>query len=111
MYPTGENRELPGTDSGAVHTGLGKPIQGQSSSELRHDGQNSGKKQELGLAGQTSGFPDQTGGPGKGNLQDPEFAGQRNLGVDEAGTRGNAGGLSAQEQVPESAETVARETS
>ncbi|KAI5117283.1 hypothetical protein M0805_005608 [Coniferiporia weirii] len=39
---------LTGTTSADVHTGYGHPGQGQTSSELRHDGQHGRKKQELG---------------------------------------------------------------
>ena len=64
---------IPGTDSAAVHTGLGHPGQGQTSNELRHDGQHGGKKQGLGLAGLA-----ETGN--KGGVvdhKDPAFANQR----------------------------------
>lgn len=42
--------DIPGTTSRDVHTGLGKPVQGMTSQEVRHDGQRGRKKQELGLA-------------------------------------------------------------
>lgn len=42
---------LGGTDSGAVHTGLGHPGSGQTSSELRNEGQSGLKGQETGGSG------------------------------------------------------------
>lgn len=42
---------LGGATSGDVHTGLGHPGQGQTSSELRHDGEHTSKKHGGGLAG------------------------------------------------------------
>jgi hypothetical protein len=106
MYQSASST-LQGADSADVHTGLGHPGQGQTSSELRHDGQNSGKKQSTGLAGLSSGVG-QGGGVVTGH--DPQFAGQRNLEEDvPAGERGNTGGPAAQERLPEGAETVAAE--
>ena len=43
---------MPGSTSADLNTGIGKPIQGQSSKELRHDGQGHNTKQGSGLAAQ-----------------------------------------------------------
>lgn len=43
--------DFPGATSGDVHTGLGHPGQGQTSSELRHEGQHTSKKVGSGLEG------------------------------------------------------------
>ena len=45
---------LQGSDSKDVNTGVGKPMQGQTQTEIRHDGQHKRKAQKLGLAGQAS---------------------------------------------------------
>ena len=119
---------LLGATSADVHTGLGHPGQGQTSAELRHDGSRGRKKQSSGLEGVGAGgsdtrlpgdrVPGMKAGAGSGiNTHDPGQAGQRALDRDEAMVgeaggvtgRGNAGGLAAQERVPESAETVAAE--
>jgi len=42
---------LPGATSADVHTGLGHPGQGQTSNEIRHDGQHKRKKQRSGAEG------------------------------------------------------------
>lgn len=97
---------IPGATSADVYTGLGHPGQGQTSSELRHDGQHTAKKQRMGLTGlaQRADTNDKVTG------RDPAFANQRNLEEDvPSGKRGNVGGLSAQEMEPESAERVAAE--
>ena len=44
---------ITGATSADVNTGLGKPIQGQSSAEQHHDGQAHRKRQRHGLAGLT----------------------------------------------------------
>jgi hypothetical protein len=91
---------ITGATSGDVHTGLGHPGQGQTSNELRHPD----KKGGSGLAG----LADNVGQGNVGSLKDdPRHADQRNLGDVPTGERGNTGGLSAQEKVPESAEGVA----
>jgi hypothetical protein len=98
---------LTGADSGSLHTGLGHPGQGQTSRELRHDGSKGRAKQPHGLAGVGA----TVGNKGEVvNAHDPTFAGQRALDKDvPAGRRGKLGGPTAEERVPESAETVARE--
>jgi len=78
---------LNGADSGSLHTGLGRPGQGQTSQELRYDRSKGGAKQTHGLAGVGSTVRN------KGevvNAHDPAFAGQRALNKDVlAGQRGN----------------------
>jgi len=98
--------DFPGATSGDVHTGLGHPGQGQTSTELRHDGQHTRKK--IGSGG-TDGL--QHGAQGKTvDPHDPKFAGQRALDKDDAQVgRGSLGGPAAEERLPESSETVAAE--
>lgn len=48
---TSASATLGGATSGDVNAGLGKPIQGQSSAELRHDGQAHRQHQAGGLQG------------------------------------------------------------
>ncbi|KAK3078988.1 hypothetical protein LTS18_006042 [Coniosporium uncinatum] len=104
-----------GATSADVHQGLGHPGQGQSSAELRHDGKST---QGVGNAGR--GGEDTVGT--LVDKHDPLHADQRALDKDEAsGTsvqgvpgRGNdqtsgAGGASAEERVPETSDTAARE--
>ncbi|KAF2104343.1 hypothetical protein NA57DRAFT_70553 [Rhizodiscina lignyota] len=106
---------LGGASSADVHTGLGHPGQGQTSTEIRHDGQHSRAKQGTGLVG-TGASGMETGGVVNAskavNPHDPAFANQRGLEKEEAGVageRGNIGGPSAEERIPESSETVAAE--
>ncbi|KAJ8111183.1 hypothetical protein OPT61_g6162 [Boeremia exigua] len=95
---TSASSTLVGADSGSVHTGLGHPGQGQSSSELHDNSTHSGGSG--GLVGLKENH-------GQGNVadlkDDPTHAKQRNLKEDAAGTRGNTGGLAAQEREPEQA--------
>ena len=46
---------LSGATSGDVYTGLGRPVQGQSSAELEHDGYPHRKRPETGLVGVAGG--------------------------------------------------------
>lgn len=50
---------LKGATSGDMNRGLGRPIQGQSSTELRHDGKNGRKKGAPGLEGVRSSMQDE----------------------------------------------------
>jgi hypothetical protein len=96
-----------GATSADVHTGLGHPGSGQTSTELRHDGQHTRKN------------PGQGGAEGVGGAarefktvdeHDPKFANHRALDKDEAEVgRGNIGGPAAQEREPVSASAVAAE--
>lgn len=52
---TATSDTLGGATSGDVYTGLGRPMQGQTSSELRHDGYPHRKRPETGLVGVASG--------------------------------------------------------
>ena len=99
---------LTGATSGDVHTGLGHPGQGQTSNELRHDGQHTNKKQGGGLAGVGASV-------GSSNqMVDPDTQPkERALDKEEgkfAGTRGNKGDdypqPPAQNREPESAESL-----
>jgi len=87
---------------------MGKPIQGQSSAELHHDGQAHRKNPG-------SGGVEGVGGQATGKTVDPhlpENQGQRALDNEDAqkrGPRGEVGGAAAQDRIPETAETVASE--
>lgn len=96
--------DMPGATSGAVHTGLGHPGQGQTSRELRHDGaQHSGQGGYEGLKS--------TAAAKVTDPRDPLQADQRALDKDEAapGQRGNVGGPAAEDRIPEGSERVAVE--
>lgn len=93
---------LPGSTSQQVHTGLGKPIQGQENRELHKDHTRKREKEGLGLAG-------------VGASVGVDMARQKGADLPEGvhkGMRGKASAdyPSATERVPESAETVASET-
>ncbi|KAH8728229.1 hypothetical protein GQ44DRAFT_610181 [Phaeosphaeriaceae sp. PMI808] len=92
-----------GATSTDVHTGLGHPGQGQTSSELH----NSDKKCRNRLPGLADSVE-------QGNVRDlkddPRHADQRNLGDVPTGQRGTVGGLDAQERIPESASSVSADT-
>lgn len=96
---------LGGSTSADVHQGLGKPMQGQTNTELRHDGQHGRKHQSSGLEGVGATAPDRG--------IERQFPDQRGLEKDEAvssGTRGNkAARANAEELQPESAETLDQE--
>ena len=47
--------DMPGSTSADVHTGLGHPGQGQSSSQAHHDGKSTRVKEGLGTVGQAEG--------------------------------------------------------
>ncbi|KAM0713573.1 hypothetical protein Q7P37_010535 [Cladosporium fusiforme] len=97
---------LGGFTSGDVHAGLGKPIQGQTSNEIHHDGQAGRKNPGMGGAEGVGGSASQT----TIDPHAPEFAGQRALNNDNATIgRGNVGGPAAEDRLPESANTVAQE--
>ncbi|KAJ9638242.1 hypothetical protein H2199_006929 [Coniosporium tulheliwenetii] len=90
---TSASDTLGGATSADVHTGLGHPGQGQTSTELRHDGSHGRKKQGHGLVG--------VGASGVGNASKlvdphlPEHADQRAQDKEEVGVvpnRGNVGG-------------------
>lgn len=96
---------ITGATSSDVHTGLGHPGAGQSSAEIRHDGQSHRKNAGMSLEG-TGATASQSGI----NAHDPAFAHQRALNKDNARVDGSdAGGEPAQNRLPESAETVAAE--
>ncbi len=99
---------LGGATSKDVHTGLGKPMQGETSAELRHDGQHGRKKEKLGLAG--TGASEVGQGGKQVDPHEPEFANQRGLDKEEARSgRDKAGAPLASDRVPQSATDVARE--
>ncbi|KAB8224880.1 hypothetical protein RU639_006566 [Aspergillus parasiticus] len=96
---TTADQSLQGATSQDVHTGLGHPGGGQTSAELRHDGQKHRKNPGGGLEG-------------VGASQEPrnerQIPGLRGLERDEAkgGQRGDKGALAAEDRQPESAETL-----
>ncbi|KAF1986912.1 hypothetical protein K402DRAFT_393533 [Aulographum hederae CBS 113979] len=102
---------LNGATTADVHTGLGHPGQGQTSSELRHDGQHHREKRGTGLTGLASGGQVVDG-------SEPKFAGQRAMGKEgveatdyKGAGRGMGQGLTAEEKIPEDAEGVSSERS
>lgn len=95
---------LGGASSADVHTGLGHPGAGQTSAELRHDGQAHRNNPGLGGIEGRGGSASQTGI----NAHDPAFANQRALNDDNA-TVGRSDVPSAEERLPEGAQTVASE--
>jgi hypothetical protein len=96
---------LVGSTSADVNQGLGKPLQGQTNTELRHDGQHGRTKQSSGLEG--------VGASAQNRGIERQFPEQRGLEKEEAvssGTRGNkASRAGAEELDPESAETLDQE--
>lgn len=96
--PQASATDFPGATSGDVNTGLGKPVQGQTSNELRHDTQRTG-----GLDGLKSGAQGKTV-----DAHDPLHADQRALDKDEA-VVGRSDVPSAEERIPESSESVSAE--
>lgn len=96
---------IQGSTSADVHTGLGHPGSGQTSSEIRHDGSHTSKKQSSGLEGVGARVDD------KMDTIDAKQRGlERDGAASNAGTRGNVGGLDAQDRLPEPAETAAAES-
>ncbi|GAB7359869.1 hypothetical protein MBLNU230_g7397t1 [Neophaeotheca triangularis] len=91
---------LGGATSGDVNTGMGKPMQGQTSQEL-HD--NSSDKQ-----GGVEGRGGQAQAANLVDPHDPAFASQRALNKDDAKV-GRSDIPAAEERIPEGAQTVAQE--
>ncbi|RAH79801.1 hypothetical protein BO86DRAFT_390712 [Aspergillus japonicus CBS 114.51] len=94
---------LMGATSQDVHTGLGHPGSGQTSAELRHDGQPGRKRQTAGLE-KVGAYAD--------SKFERDIPGQRALDREEghlAGQRGDKGALAAEDRQPEPATTAAAE--
>lgn len=91
---------LMGATSQDVHTGLGKPLQGQTGVELAHDGEHGRKKQSAGLEG--------IGATPQNRGIERQFPNQRGIEREEAqsGTRGNKADRAAEDMLPEGAETL-----
>ncbi|KAJ5786926.1 uncharacterized protein N7503_012138 [Penicillium pulvis] len=91
---------LMGATSQDVHTGLGKPLQGQTGVELAHDGEHGRKKQSAGLEG--------VGATTQNRGIERQFPNQRGIEKEDAqnGTRGNKGDRAAEDMLPEGAETL-----
>lgn len=96
---------LVGSTSADVDQGFGKPLQGQTNTEVRHDGQHGRKKQSSGLEGVGASVQDRG--------IERQFPDQRGLEKEEAvssGTRGNKAARAAAEELePESAEKLDNE--
>lgn len=107
----------PGATSADVNRGYGKPMQGQTSNEMRHEGNHHRKHHGSGYEGHgATGHPKHSEGSiGNSQKVDPRYtADQRALDRDEAppgvtGQRGDKGTLGAEDIPPQPAETVARE--
>ncbi|KAJ5991723.1 hypothetical protein N7451_007447 [Penicillium sp. IBT 35674x] len=91
---------LMGATSQDVHTGLGKPLQGQTGVELAHDGEHGRKKQSAGLEG--------VGATPQNRGIERQLPNQRGIEREEAqsGTRGNKADRAAEDMLPEGAETL-----
>ncbi|KAI5367574.1 hypothetical protein Slin14017_G026100 [Septoria linicola] len=89
---------IAGATSGDVHKGLGKPVEGQSSKELRDGTHTSGGVEAVGGSASQSDI----------NPHDPQHKSQRALDKDEA-VVGRGDKASAQDREPETAESVASE--
>ncbi|OGM49200.1 hypothetical protein ABOM_004039 [Aspergillus bombycis] len=96
---TPAEQSLQGATSQDVHTGLGHPGGGQTSAELRHDGQTHRKNPGGGL---------ESVGANREPGLEREIPGLRGLGREEAqrSQRGDKGALAAEDRQPESAETL-----
>lgn len=93
---------LMGATSKDVHTGLGHPGSGQTSTELRHDGQHGRKNPGVGLEG--------VGASMEGNFG-RTMPSQRGIDRDQAkpNQRGDKGALAAEDREPEGAKTLDNE--
>jgi len=93
-----------------VSAGLGQPVQGQTATEVRHDGAHGRAKQRHGLEGVGAGdrVPGMAGRGDDVDERAPRRAEQSALEGGDA-QAGGAEGVAAEERVPESAEAVARE--
>ncbi|KAJ5746872.1 uncharacterized protein N7511_008568 [Penicillium nucicola] len=102
---TSASDTLMGSTSADVHQGFGKPLQGQTNVELKHDGQHGRKKQAAGLEGM--------GASNQDRGIERQFPDQRGLEREEAGVSGTRGNkiarATAEEIEPESAETLSKE--
>ena len=91
-----------------MNTGLGKPMQGQTSNELRHGGQQQGgNKESKGLVG--IGASGAAANMKQVDSHDPDMASQRALGKESVQPGNRGGQLSAQERLPTGSEEVASE--
>ncbi|GLI72135.1 hypothetical protein PoHVEF18_000303 [Penicillium ochrochloron] len=91
---------LRGATSADVHTGFGKPLVGETSVELGHEGAHGRKKQRGGLEGVGTSIEDKSG--------ERKFPDQRGYEREHhmAGLRGNKEDRSAADMRPEPAETL-----
>ncbi len=78
-----------------MYSGLGKPIQGQTSAELMHDGYHHRKRPETGLVGVAGGVPATNQGADE-RVQVEQSALEKKEGV-RAGKRGDKTELEAEE--------------
>lgn len=101
---TAPGKTLTGATSADVNTGFGKPLQGQTGVEQRHDGEHGRKKQNSSLESVGASRQDRT--------VERRFAEQRGLEKEEAttsGTRGNKADRAAENMRPEPGETLGAE--
>lgn len=91
---------MSGSTSADLHTGLGKPMGGQTSAELAHDGAHGRKKQSSGLEGVGSSMDDRS--------IERQLPNQRGMEREQdfSGQRGNKADRSAANMRPEPAETL-----
>ncbi|KAK8074211.1 hypothetical protein PG994_005110 [Apiospora phragmitis] len=92
---------LTGATSADVHTGYGKPMQGQENHEIRHDGQHTRKRVGAGLEGVGASVGDDSVRAKGADLPEGIVKGSRGKHTEDY--------PGAEERVPESAETVASE--
>ncbi|KAJ5167532.1 uncharacterized protein N7482_006313 [Penicillium canariense] len=94
---------LMGATSADVHTGMGKPLQGQTNVELAHDGAHGRKKQPAGLEG--------VGASREDHGMERKLPDQRGYEKEQtqSGRRGNKGERAAEDMEPEPAETLDKE--
>jgi hypothetical protein len=103
VHTTAEST-LRGATSADVHTGLGKPLVGETSVETRHDGAHGRKNQRAGMEGTGASMEDRSA---KGKFPDQRgYEKEHNM----RGLRGDKGDRSAANMRPEPAETAAAES-
>lgn len=99
---TTAGQSLTGSTSQTVNTGIGKPTQGQTSTEIRHDGEHGRKNPGVSLEGVGASKPDRF---------ERDMPSQRGYERDDAqsGNRGDKGAFAAEERNPEPPGTLASE--
>jgi hypothetical protein len=98
---------IPGATSKDVHTGLGHPGQGQTSTELRHEGEHTSKKQTSGPEG--AGASGGSGLHGQTNVEFDRLKDERNRGAGGGVKEHNQSLDGAESMLPQGSESVASE--